>query len=150
MLTQTVEYALRASLYIARESPRYVPVGEVAAAIDAPRNYLSKILSQLTRGRFLDSSRGPSGGFRLGRGSARLPLSTLVALFEPALPRRCLLGYGLCGHNPQCQVHERWSPVAAAATAFFANTTIADLLLSPDARAIPPSGGASPHLLSTT
>lgn len=142
LLSQTVEYALRSSLHIARQSPRFVPVAEVADAVNAPRNYLSKILSQLSKAGFLDSSRGPAGGFRLAPGSTRQSLSVIVALLEPAEPRRCLLGYGVCGHNPQCTVHERWAPVASAASEFFTNTTIDDLLHSPEARATPPSGDA--------
>lgn len=139
LLSQTVEYALRSSLHIARQSPRFVPVAEVADAVHAPRNYLSKILSQLSKAGFLDSSRGPSGGFRLAPGSTRKSLSVIVALIESAEPRRCLLGYGICGECPQCSVHERWAPVANATTEFFAHTTIDDLLHSPDARTTPPS-----------
>lgn len=121
---------------------RYVPVAEIASAVGAPRSYLGKILGQLSRAGFLDSTRGRSGGFRLGAGATRKPLSVIVSLLEPAEPRRCLLGYGACGHNPQCAVHERWAPVATAASDFFAHTTIHDLLHSPEARATPPSGDA--------
>lgn len=148
MLSQTVEYALRASIYIARQSPRNVPVAEIADAVEAPRNYLSKILSQLTRAGFLDSTRGPSGGFRLPPASRRKSLSLIVGLLEPPEPRRCLLGYGTCGQNPQCTVHERWAPVAAATTEFFATTTIDDLLHTPEARTSPPSSDAFHPLLS--
>lgn len=127
---------------MARQPSRYVPVAEIAEAVGAPRNYLSKILGQLAKARFLDSTRGQSGGFRLAAGSTRASLSVIVAHLEPAEPRRCLLGYGTCGHNPQCSVHERWAPVATATTEFFAHTTIDDLLHPPEARATPPSGDA--------
>ena len=119
-----------------------MPVAEVADAVHAPRNYLSKILSQLSKAGFLDSTRGPSGGFRLAPGSTRKSLSVIVALLESSEPHRCLLGYGVCGQSPQCTVHERWAPVANATAEFFAHTTIDDLLHSPEARATPPSGDA--------
>ena len=137
MLSQTVEYALRATIYIARQSPRYVPVAEVARAIRAPRNYLGKILGQLTRSGFLDSTRGAAGGFRLAPGSAVRPLAHLVSLFEGVEPRRCLLGDGVCGENASCTVHDRWAPVADATSGFFAATTIHDLLDPPEARPSP-------------
>src|SRR6188768_3085965 len=64
MLSQTIEYALRASLHIARSHPNSVRVTEIADATDAPRNYLAKILGQLARAGLLESTRGPTGGFR--------------------------------------------------------------------------------------
>ena len=81
------EYALRAFIYIARQSPRLVPAAEVAGSIDAPRNYLSKTLGVLARAGFLDSTRGASGGFRIAAGSAARPLSDLVATIEAREPR---------------------------------------------------------------
>ena len=148
MLSQTVEYALRAFIYIARQSPRLVPAAEVAGSIDAPRNYLSKTLGVLARAGFLDSTRGASGGFRIAPGSAARPLSDLVSTIEAREPRRCLLGYGECGANPDCTAHERWRPVADTTNAFFANTTLNDLLYLPEARATPPSSEGFHPLLS--
>jgi len=148
MLSQTVEYALRASIFVARQSPRFVPVTEVADGIGAPRNYLGKVFTQLARAGFLDSTRGAAGGFRLAPGALTKPLSALVSLLEDREPRRCLLGYGNCGNNPHCTAHQRWRPVAERTDAFFANTTLNDLLYSPEARTTPPSSEGFHSLLS--
>ncbi len=150
MLSPTVEAALRAFIYGARQSPRFVPVAEVADSVRAPRNYLGKILSQLARAGFLDSTRGAAGGFRLPTTSGDQPLAALVALFETREPRRCLLGYGECGANPQCTAHQRWRPVAEITNAFFTNTTLNDLLYLPEARTTPPSSDAFHPLLANS
>lgn len=131
VLSQTVEYALRASIYIAQQRPRSVRGPEVAAAVNAPRNYLGKILGTLARAGYLESSRGPAGGFRLAKGSELHPLTLVVSVFEAAEPRRCLLGHGECGKSPACTAHQRWQPIAKATDEFFARTTLADLLASP-------------------
>lgn len=131
VLSQTVEYALRASIYIAQQRPRSVRGPEVAAAVNAPRNYLGKILGTLARAGYLESSRGPAGGFRLARGAEQHPLSVVVAVFEATEARRCLLGHGDCGKSPACTAHQRWSPIAHAMDEFFARTTLADLLSLP-------------------
>lgn len=138
MLSQTVEYALRASVYIAQQRPRSVRGPEVAAAVNAPRNYLGKILGTLARAGYLESSRGPAGGFRLAKGSEMHPLSVVVSVFEAAEPRRCLLGHGECGRSPSCPAHQRWQPIARATDEFFARTTLADLLVSPPSAAVHP------------
>jgi Rrf2 family transcriptional regulator, nitric oxide-sensitive transcriptional repressor len=131
MLSQTVEYALRATLYIARNHPRAVPVNDIAMEIDAPSGYLAKILSELARAGILESSRGPGGGFRIATHPNALALADVVRAIEGREERRCLLGHGRCGANPQCTAHTRWSPIATAMDAFFGNTTLADLLQTP-------------------
>jgi Rrf2 family protein len=138
VLSQTVEYALRAFLYIARRSPDSVRLSEVASATRAPHRYLAKILAQLTHAGFLESSRGPAGGYRLSPKHARASLAAVAAVFEPVTTRRCLLGDGICGRNPGCPVHDRWSPIANQMTAFFSSTTVADLV-----EVTPPSAHAS-------
>jgi Rrf2 family protein len=123
-----VEYALRATVYIAAQSPRAVRIPEIANAVSAPANYLSKILGKLARAGILRSMRGPTGGFRVAARRERASLAAIVAVFEPFTRHRCLLGRGMCGQNPSCAVHERWAPIAQSTTDFFAHTTIADLL----------------------
>jgi Rrf2 family protein len=130
VLSQTVEYALRATVYIARRAPDAVRVAEVADAVDAPRNYLAKILGQLARAGLLDSSRGAAGGFRLARPADDVALADVVGVFEGMELRGCLLGTGPCGTDPSCTAHSRWAPIALATTCFFAGTTIGDLLSS--------------------
>jgi Rrf2 family protein len=130
VLSQTVEYALRAFLYIARQSPRSVRVVEVAGATKAPRRYLAKVLSQLANERFLVSMRGPAGGYRLVPGRERTSLAEIANVFERSHPRRCLLGSGVCGTISGCPVHERWAPIAESMDEFFAHTTVTSLLHS--------------------
>jgi Rrf2 family protein len=129
VLSQTVEYALRATLYIARQKPRVVSLHEVARAIHAPSRYLAKILSQLTRAGYLESSRGRDGGFCIAPRHANASLASIVAVFERTEPRHCLLGPGVCGERPSCAVHEKWAPIARSTAGFFAGTTISELLL---------------------
>lgn len=130
VLSQTVEYALRATLYVARSAPGPARLPEIATAIHAPPRYLAKILGQLARAGILTSARGPAGGFRLAPRRERASLSSIIAVFEEPERRRCLLGHGVCGQNPSCAVHEKWAPIAQSSADFFARTTIGDLLSS--------------------
>lgn len=128
MFSQTVEYALRAFLYIARKSPETVRLREVAEAAVAPPRYLAKLLADLARAGFLDSTRGPSGGYRLAKRERPATLADIASVFEPVEQRRCLLGHGICGQSPQCSVHDRWAPIAHSIDDFFEHTTAHELL----------------------
>jgi Rrf2 family protein len=128
LLSQTAEYALRAVLHLAAQSDgRSVRVPELAEATGVPRNYLSKTLHQLARAGVLRSSRGPTGGFRIAGDATRLTLQQVVAPFNDADPRRCLMHDRPCGGARPCALHGRWAPVAQRLDAFFRTTTVADL-----------------------
>lgn len=136
MLSDTAEYALRAVLFIADRSGNGnhpVPVEIVARTLGMPANYLSKTLNQLTKAGILSSQRGPHGGFRLATGADDLRLVQIVAPFdEVGGIRRCLLGREACSDANPCPAHARWKAVADRIQAFFAGTTVADLLEDPD------------------
>lgn len=131
MLSQTSEYALRAILHlhaVGKDGP--VRVDDIAEGLGVPRNYLSKILHVLAREGFLDSQRGPRGGFRLALSAEDLPLADVVACFEPDLlsaDERCLLGRGRCTESDPCAAHDRWKGVAEQIRSFFVSTSVADL-----------------------
>jgi Rrf2 family protein len=131
MLSQSVESALRAVIYLAGQNGRLVPVAEVADAVVASRTYLAKTLGQLTAAGILKSSRGAAGGFRVARALDRLTLAEIAAVLDGTEPRRCLLGTGICGQVDGCAAHQRWAPIAHAMDCFFTGTTVSDLLHTP-------------------
>lgn len=131
-LNSTAQTALSAVLYIAEHgADTPIRVDDIADALGAPRNYLSKTLHVLAREGILRSSRGPGGGFQLVDPPQVLTLARVVAPFEPTDDRRCLVGRPLCGDANPCQAHHRWSTVATQVESFFTETTIADLFVTP-------------------
>jgi Rrf2 family protein len=129
VFSQTVEDALRATLYVASQQGKVVRVAQIARQVRASRAYLAKILSQLAAAGVLESTRGPHGGFRLAASPETLTLAGIAGVFDSDAPRRCLLGLGVCGRVTRCAVHERWTPVSRTVDAFLVNTTVSDLLL---------------------
>jgi Rrf2 family iron-sulfur cluster assembly transcriptional regulator len=128
-LGSTAQHAVRAVLYITEhgtEAP--VRVDDIADALDAPRNYLSKTLHQLVRAGVLRSVRGPNGGFRLADAPDALSVARIVAPFLPSQQTRCLMGRPNCGGANPCAAHHRWQHVAEGVVEFFEQTTAAQLL----------------------
>jgi Rrf2 family protein len=129
MLSQTSEYALRAVLHLAREgSDGPLRVGDVAQALGAPGNYLSKILHTLVKARVLSSRRGPTGGFELARRPTEIALVDVIGPFDPFEERAsCLLRGAPCDEHDPCPAHGRWREVSESVRRFFHETTIAEL-----------------------
>lgn len=128
MLSQTAEYALRAVLTLAVEPGGQLGAAQLADRLDVPRNYLSKTLHQLARAGILESTRGKTGGFRLGRNPDRITLLDVVQPFDDITGRRvCLLGKPVCSDHAACAAHAKWKAVSERNAEFFRDTTVADL-----------------------
>jgi Rrf2 family transcriptional regulator, iron-sulfur cluster assembly transcription factor len=128
MLSQTAEYALRAVLYLAR-ADRPVAADQIAEALGAPRNYLSKTLHALAKAGIVKGLRGPNGGFRLAVPAQDLTLARVIDAFDGAeKTSMCLLGGVPCSGATPCDAHHRWSAIAQSARGPLATTTVAELL----------------------
>lgn len=139
MLSQTAEYALRAVLHIAEHgAERPVAVGDIARTLRVPRNYLSKTLHQLARAGVVASTFGPGGGFQLAVPGDELTLDLIVAPFDAAGERHCLLGRARCRDSEPCLAHDRWKGIAEQIRHFFASTTVTDLLRGDGSTMLPP------------
>ena len=129
ILSQTAEYALQATLFLADVAEdRPYRVGEIATSMRVPQNYLSKILHTLARAGVLTSLRGPRGGFQLAIPAEELSLGEVIRHFHQLTgERRCLLGRERCGEGEGCAAHSRWESVALTVETFFEETTVAQL-----------------------
>ena len=64
--------------------------------------------------------------------AARIRVADVIAPFDRLEgPTRCLLGRRECSDRNPCTAHHRWKAAGAAATAFYRETSIADLLVEP-------------------
>src|SRR5687767_13099605 len=131
-LPRTAEYALRAVSYIAEHQDQGpVPVSEIAKALSAPQNYLSKTLHRLGALGVLESVRGVQGGYRLGPAPERCRLSSIVEPFLAESEHHCIMGHVRCSGEVPCGAHRRWMGVLDTARSFFSELTMADLLTPP-------------------
>lgn len=129
ILSQTAVYAVKATLHLAEAPPdEPVRVEDIARTLAVPRNYLAKILGALGHAGILQSSRGRSGGFSLGRPSAEVTLADVIAPFDDiGTTSACLLGAARCSDGAPCAAHAHWREISATVRAFLDETTVEDL-----------------------
>src|SRR5687767_327554 len=93
MFSQTVEYALRAVVHLADQSPAARTTDQIAAATLVPKAYLSKVIQGLCRAKIVQSKRGIGGGVSLVKSPEELTILEVVNAVEPiARIRECPLG----------------------------------------------------------
>lgn len=129
MLSQTVGYAILALGYIGAVPGRPVLVREIAAATEIPTAYLAKIVHQLGKKGILTTQRGIGGGVALSRDPAELTLFDLcVALDDPVIHTRCMLGTADCSDERACPAHEFWTAERERHLDFLCRTTLEDVV----------------------
>ena len=105
MLSTTADHALRAVLFLGahRDAP-VVSADEIAHAIGAPSNYLSKTLNALTKAGITASTPGRYGGFSLAVPAHRLTVHDVVKVFDsPDGSPHCLLGTTMQSGTAMCR-----------------------------------------------
>ncbi len=133
MFSQTVEYALRAVVHLADESPSPRTTDQIAAATLVPKAYLSKVIQGLTRAGILLSKRGSGGGVTLATTADRLTILDVVNAVEPIV-RITTCPLGLKAHGLRlCPLHRRMDNALAMVESALKGTTLAEVLAEPSA-----------------
>lgn len=147
MFSNTVEYALRAIVYLAYESPDARTTAQIAEATQVPRDYLSKILQGLAKEGIVRTQRGVGGGVSLARPPAELTILDVVNAVEPVQRiRTCPLG--LAAHGVKlCPLHKRMDSALASVEAAFRASTLAEVLAEPGESVPLCDGPPSPQAL---
>lgn len=131
MITQTVEYALRAVTTLAYRHGEPTTTEDVADATKVPVAYLAKILQKLARKGIIQTQRGVGGGVSLAKPAAELSILDVVNAVEPILRyKTCPLG--IASHGSRlCPLHARLDKSLADLEDAFRGVTLADILNEP-------------------
>jgi Rrf2 family protein len=143
MFSQTVEYALRAVVYLAYESPEARTTEQIHQATQVKKAYLSKILQGLAKRGIVTTQRGIGGGVALAKSPEELTILDVVNAVEPLMRiRTCPLG--LQSHGVRlCPLHRRMDQALESVETAFAESTLAEVLAEPS-KSVPLCDGPAP------
>lgn len=132
MLSSTCKYALRAVIYLAHnvKDDEKIGIKKISRDLGIPMPFLSKILQTLARHKLLSSTKGPSGGFGIGRGAENIFLIDIVEIIDGLdFFNNCVIGVNYCSEQEiPCALHSRYAHYREKIKLLFKNTTIAELL----------------------
>lgn len=98
-LSEAASLAIHAMVLIAK-SDSYINVTVIAREMGASRNHLSKVLQQLVKFNYLNSVRGPSGGFMLNIDPSKITLLNIYEAIEGKIETpECPLDRQICPFN---------------------------------------------------
>ncbi|MFN7932223.1 MAG: Rrf2 family transcriptional regulator [Bryobacteraceae bacterium] len=131
MISQTVEYALRAMVVLAQNPDSPQTAQSIAATAKLPTDYLLKVMQSLGRAGLVNAQRGKHGGFTLARAADAITILDVLNSVDPIQRiHRCPLG--LKSHGTRlCALHRRLDSALAMVEDAFSSTTLSDILDSP-------------------
>jgi len=136
VLSQTVEYALRAVTHLAFAQPNLCSTSQLAEKTQVPPAYLSKVLQSLVKAGIVHSQRGVGGGMSLLISADELAILDVINAVDP-LKRIHNCPLGLKSHSANlCPLHRNIDNAICLLEKNFRDTKLADLLAE--------SGGSVP------
>ena len=132
MLSQTVEYALRAVVLLANTPDLPQTAQSIAEAAKVPPDYLFKVMQSLGRAGLVNAQRGKRGGFTLARSPEKLSILDVVNAVDP-IRRIESCPLHLKSHAVRlCALHRRLDSALEMVEQAFRSTTLSQLLESSD------------------
>lgn len=131
MLSNTCKYAIRAVIYLAvhTKGDEKIGIKKIAEELQIPMPFLGKILQTLARNKILSSTKGPHGGFGMGKDASRVSLHDIVEIIDGTdVFDLCIIGMKNCSEQHMyCTLHESYAPTRELTRDLFRHTSIAKL-----------------------
>lgn len=129
-LTQYTDYALRTLIYLgAGGGARRHTIREIAESYGISRHHLTKVVQQLHRLGFVETTRGKGGGLVLARNASDIVVGDVVRKLEPATALvECFHPAGSCTIQGSCKLQRVLRKAFEAFMTALDEFTLADLI----------------------
>lgn len=102
---------------------------KITEELDIPAPFLGKILQSLVKYDFLESNKGPHGGFCLKRPAIDITLLEVVEVIDgKGFWENCAIRTSPCNHREPCSLHHKLAPMREDVRRLYATETIGDLV----------------------
>ena len=131
MLSNTSKYAIRAVIYLAlyAEKDKKIGIKQISKDLGIPTPFLGKILQTLAKHKVLSSTKGPHGGFGMGKEPDEVSLIDIVDIIDGRdLFTKCLIRLDDCNEKEPCSMHSRYAEIRTNLLGLFENQKISDLV----------------------
>lgn len=134
MLSNTCKYGLRAVVYIALNEDQNKKIGlkKISDELNLPTPFLGKILQLLAKKKILISTKGPHGGFILGKHASEIFLIDIIEAIDSLdFFNSCLIGLSTCSKDPKnspCPLHDRYGIIRDQLYDLFKSESLAQVV----------------------
>lgn len=133
MLSNTSKYAIRAVIYLAlyADEEKKIGIKQISKDLNIPTPFLGKILQTLAKHKLLSSTKGPHGGFGLGKPANDIYLVDIVDIIDGQdIFKKCLIRLEDCTEkkSEQCSLHDKYLEIRKSLLNLFQHEKISELV----------------------
>jgi Rrf2 family iron-sulfur cluster assembly transcriptional regulator len=134
-LTTKGRFAVTAMIDLAlREHNGPVTLAGISQRQKISLSYLEQLFGKLRRHELVESTRGPGGGYTLGRVAREITVADIIfAVDEPLDATQCG-GKENCQDDQRCMTHDLWANLNARMVDYLDSVSLADLVEQQKAR----------------
>jgi len=126
-ISDATSLALHSMVLLAANEDEVLSTREIAATLQVSQAHLSKVMQRLAKVGLVASTRGPRGGFKLGKAGEQISLLEVYQAIEGALAAsHCLLGTPIC-KGEKCILGGLLAMMNRQTREYLAGTSLAEL-----------------------
>ena len=128
-LTTKGRFAVTAMIDLAlRDGNGPVTLAAISQRQQISLSYLEQLFGKLRRHELVESTRGPGGGYSLGRAAGRITVADIILSVDEPLDATCCGDEKSCGvDGTRCMTHDLWTALNTHMLQFLESVTLKNL-----------------------
>lgn len=128
-LTTKGRYAVTAMLDLAlHEGKGPIALAEISVRQGISLSYLEQLFSRLRKQDLVSSTRGPGGGYRLGKAMEEISIVNVISAVDESVDATKCGGEQNCQGEDRCLTHELWEELSDQIYDFLNGISLGDLV----------------------
>ena len=128
-LTTKGRYAVTSILDLAlNQAGGPIPLAGISARQDISLSYLEQLFTRLRKHDLVRSTRGPGGGYQLGKPAAEVAVADVIDAVDESVDATRCKGMENCQGTQRCITHDLWQDLSAQIHEFLSGITLAQLV----------------------
>ena len=128
-LTTKGRYAVTAMLDLAlHEGKSPIALAEISERQGISLSYLEQLFSRLRKQELVSSTRGPGGGYQLGKTMNEISVASVISAVDEKVDARKCSGEKNCQGDERCLTHELWEELSDQIYIFLNKITLGELV----------------------
>jgi Rrf2 family iron-sulfur cluster assembly transcriptional regulator len=105
-----------------------VTLAHISRRQDISLSYLEQLFTRLRKHGLVRSTRGPGGGYSLGRPPERIAVAEIIAAVDEVVDTTRCAGAHNCNRGARCLTHDLWDDLSNQIYGFLSEITLASLM----------------------